>query len=114
MATVLEEYATKEQRSAVRFLWAKGLNAKDIHKEMFPVYGGKCLSRKAVHNWAEKRFADDEEVETEARKWLRQQSEHFHAAGFDALVKRWDKCINVGGGFLSGSNITCSTFYINL
>jgi hypothetical protein len=36
------------------FLWEKGLNAKDIHKEMFPVYGGKCLSRKAVHNWAEK------------------------------------------------------------
>jgi hypothetical protein len=23
-------------------------NAKDIYKEMFPVYGGKCLSRKAV------------------------------------------------------------------
>jgi hypothetical protein len=35
-------------------LWAKGLNGKDIHKEMFPVYGGKCLSRKAVHNWVEK------------------------------------------------------------
>jgi hypothetical protein len=44
------------------------------------------------------RFADDEEVETEVRKWLRQQSKDFHAAGFDALVKRWDKCINVCGG----------------
>jgi hypothetical protein len=47
---------------------------KDIHKEMFPVYGVKCLSRKAVQNWAEKRdkhFADGEEVETELRKWLR-------------------------------------------
>jgi hypothetical protein len=33
------------------FLCAKGLNAKDINKEMFPVYGGKCLLRKAVHNW---------------------------------------------------------------
>jgi hypothetical protein len=31
------------------FLWAEGLNAKDIHKEMFPVYGWECLSRKAVH-----------------------------------------------------------------
>jgi hypothetical protein len=29
----------------------KWLCAKDIHKEMFPVYDGKCLSRKAVHNW---------------------------------------------------------------
>jgi hypothetical protein len=92
MATVPEEYNTEEQRSVVRFfLWAKGLNAQDIHKEMFPVYGGKCLSRQAVHNWVQKRdkcFADDEEVETEELKWLRQQSGDFYAAGFDALVKR--------------------------
>jgi hypothetical protein len=50
MASVLEEYTTEDQRPVVRFLCAKGLNAKDIHKEMFPVYGGKCLSRKGVHN----------------------------------------------------------------
>jgi hypothetical protein len=52
-------------------LWAKGFNAKDTHKEMFPLYGGKCLWRKAFHNWVKqrgKRFADDEEVETEVRK----------------------------------------------
>jgi hypothetical protein len=35
-------------------LWAKGLDAKDIHKEMFPVYGGKCLPLRAVHNWVGK------------------------------------------------------------
>jgi hypothetical protein len=72
----------------------------DIHKEIFPVYGGTCLSRKAVHNWGEKRgkrFADDEGVKTEVRKWLRQQSKGFNASAFDALVKRWDKCIDVGG-----------------
>jgi hypothetical protein len=50
MATVLG-CTTEEQRSVVRFLWAEGLNAKDIYKEMFPVYGVKRLSRKAVHNW---------------------------------------------------------------
>jgi hypothetical protein len=33
MATVLE-YTIEEKRSVV-FLWAKGLDAKDIHKEMF-------------------------------------------------------------------------------
>jgi hypothetical protein len=44
MATVLEECTTEDQRSVVHFLWAKGLNAKDIHKEKFHVYGGKCLS----------------------------------------------------------------------
>jgi hypothetical protein len=32
----------------------KILNSKDIHKEMFPVYIGECLSRKAVHNWTKK------------------------------------------------------------
>jgi hypothetical protein len=51
MVTMLEECNTEEQRSVVHFLWAKGLNAKNIHKEMFPVYGGKCLLRKAVPPW---------------------------------------------------------------
>jgi hypothetical protein len=37
--------------------------------------GGKC-------------FADDEEVHTDVRKWLRQQSEVFCVAGFDELIKR--------------------------
>jgi hypothetical protein len=45
-----EEYAAKEQFLLCVFLWAKGLNAKAIHKEMFPVYHGKSLSCKAVHN----------------------------------------------------------------
>jgi hypothetical protein len=50
MATMLE-YSTVEQRSFVPFV-ARGLSVKDINKEIFPVYVGKCLSRKAVHNWA--------------------------------------------------------------
>jgi hypothetical protein len=104
-------------------MWAKELNAKDIHKEKFPVCGGKCLSRKAVHNWVEKRdkhFADGEEVETEVQKWLIQQSKDFYITGFDTLIKRWDRCINVGGGyvekrmFLPDSNITSFMFYIHL
>jgi hypothetical protein len=45
-----------------------------------------------------KRFADDEEVETEVRKWLRQQSKDLHRAGFDALAKRRNKCITVVEG----------------
>jgi hypothetical protein len=48
MATVLE-CTTEEKRLVESVLWEKGLNAKD--KEMFPVDGRKCLSRKAVHNW---------------------------------------------------------------
>jgi hypothetical protein len=34
------------------------------------------------------------------RKWLGQQSKDFCAAGFDALVKRWDKCISFGAGYV--------------
>jgi hypothetical protein len=41
-----------------------------------------------------KRF-DDDEVETEVRRRLRQQSKDFYAAGFDGQVNRWDKCISV-------------------
>jgi hypothetical protein len=37
--------------------------------------------------------------ETGVRKWQR-QSKDSNAAGFDALVKRWNKCINVGGGYV--------------
>jgi hypothetical protein len=35
---------TEEQHTLVRCLWAKGLSAKDIHKEMFPVCGGKVCA----------------------------------------------------------------------
>jgi hypothetical protein len=34
------------------------------------------------------------------RKWLKQQAEDFGAAGFEALVKQWDKCVNGGGGYV--------------
>jgi hypothetical protein len=75
MATMLD-WTTQEQRSSVCFFMSKRLNANYIHEEMVHVYGGKCLLCKAVHNWIEKRgiyFVYDEEVETEVRKWLRQQ-----------------------------------------
>jgi hypothetical protein len=54
MATVLEKCNTEEQRVLCVFLWAKGLSAKDMHTEIFLVYGGKCLLRKVVHIWVEK------------------------------------------------------------
>jgi hypothetical protein len=58
MATVLDGCIIEEQLSVVRFilllLLKKGLNSKDIHKEIFPAYDGKCLARKAVHDWVEK------------------------------------------------------------
>jgi truncated hemoglobin YjbI len=64
----LKDYTTEEQRSVVRFLFAKGLSGKDIHKEMFPVHGGKILSRKAVHNWVENLSQSLSEVTDDARQ----------------------------------------------
>jgi hypothetical protein len=54
------------------------------------------------------------------RKWLKQQWKNVFSAGFDALVKRWDKRSNVGGGhgekwmFFPDSNITFFTIYIHM
>jgi hypothetical protein len=67
MVTVLEDCNTKEQRFVVRFLWAKGLNAKDIHNEIVPVYGGKCLPCKAVHSWVKQFSQECSKVADDAR-----------------------------------------------
>jgi hypothetical protein len=64
---------------------------------------GKCLSRITIQKWVEKFFQGRSNVAddgTEVRKWLKQQFFYFCAAGFDALVKRWDKCINVDEGYV--------------
>jgi hypothetical protein len=56
----------------------------------------------------------------QVRKWLRQQPKDFYAAGFDEMIKPWDKCINVGEGyvekliFFPGSIMTRYMFYIAL
>jgi hypothetical protein len=115
-----EEFTTEDQHTGVRFLWTKGLNAKDIHKEMFPVYGRMCLLCKAVQNWVENvaNFLLMTKVEMEEQKWLRQQSKDFYATSFDALIKRWDKCINVSGGYVEKCFFQVQTsrftFYIHL
>jgi hypothetical protein len=46
-----------EQCDIVRFLWAKNLEAKDIHKEVLPMHSEHCLSRQAINNWVQ-RFSE--------------------------------------------------------
>jgi hypothetical protein len=60
--------------------------------------GSVCRVKQFTTGW--QILADDEEVEIESRKWLRQQSKDLYAAGFDAFVKRLDKCTNVRGGYV--------------
>jgi hypothetical protein len=96
MATRLEDCTTEELCSVVLFCVGKGRSSKDIHKEMFPVYGGTCLSRKADHNWVANVSLMTKRLKMEVRKWLRQQSKDFYAAGLDAVTS----VISVGGGYV--------------
>lgn len=47
MATIFKECTIEKQG----FFCGQNDPGTDIYKEMFPVYGDKCSSRKAVHNW---------------------------------------------------------------
>ncbi|GBO06011.1 hypothetical protein AVEN_1021-1 [Araneus ventricosus] len=44
-----------------------------------------------------KHFADDDGIQHEVLLWMRQQPKEFYASGIGTLIKRWDKCINIGG-----------------
>jgi len=92
------------------FFVGKNLEAKDIHKEMLPMYGEHCLSRQAIHNWVQKFSEGRTSIENEHRagrpveiatpETFQQQPKEFYAAGFQRLVKRWDKCLNLYGDYV--------------
>jgi hypothetical protein len=52
------------------------------------------------HHLSTEHFPDDEAVEREVTAWFRQQPKGFYAAGFQGLVKRWEKCLNVQGDYV--------------
>jgi transposase len=83
------QYTTEERRCCAVFLWAKGLNAKDIHKEMCPVYGGKCLSRKAVHDWVEKFSQGCSKVAEDARPGEEVAEAAVHKASMLRVYTHW-------------------------
>jgi hypothetical protein len=83
-------------------LWAKGLNAKDTHKKYFLfTVGSVCRVKQftAGPRNSLKEVRKSQMMPDQVREWLRQQSKDFYVARFDALVKRWDKCISVSGGY---------------
>jgi hypothetical protein len=93
MATVLEECSTEEQSSFMRLLWEKALNAKDINKEMFPVYVGKYLSRKEVYNWVAN-------VSLMTKRLKRRCGSRLLCCEFRRTGKEMGQSINVGGGYI--------------
>ena len=84
--------------------------AKDIHKEMLPMYSEHCLSHQAIHNWVRKFSEGRTSIEDEHRagqpveiampEMFWQQPKEFYAAGFQGLVKRWDKCLYLYGDYV--------------
>jgi len=99
----LNTCTTIERRGVVRFLWAKHMAAKDMHKEMLPMYGEHCPSRQAVHSWVQKFSEGRTSIEDEhrvGRITFRQQPQEFYAAGFQGLVKRWDERLNLYGDYV--------------
>jgi hypothetical protein len=94
MATVFEEYTPEEQRSVVRFLCGQkdSMQRIFIKKSFLFTVASVCRlklfttgSRNSLKDVQKSQMTD--QVEAEARKWLRQQSKHFYAASFDGLVK---------------------------
>jgi hypothetical protein len=88
MATVLEEYITEEQCSVVLSVCGQKDSMQRIFIKkcfIFTVVSVCCVNRFTTGSrncqLGGKLFADDEEVETEAREWLRQQTKDFYTAG---------------------------------
>jgi hypothetical protein len=67
---------------------------------MFPVYGGKCLSRKAVYNWVTNISLTTKRLKRRRGSDSDNSQKISMLRGFDELVKRWDMCINVGGEYV--------------
>jgi hypothetical protein len=51
MAGVLNTSTSYEQRSVIRFLLSKRRTPTEIHREMQPTYGDKCLALRSVRWW---------------------------------------------------------------
>jgi hypothetical protein len=96
---MFEGFTTEEQRSIVTFCGQKDSMQRIFIKKCFLFTVGSVCRVKRFTSGS-RNSLKDEEIETEMRRWLRQQSNDFYDAGFDALVKRWEKCINVAGGYV--------------
>ena len=83
MAEPLNKCTVIEQRSVVRFLWAKDMAAKDIHKETLPVTSSNPLKQ----HLSGESFPEVEAFERAVRAWFRQQPQEFYAVGFQGFVK---------------------------
>jgi hypothetical protein len=84
--------ANKTNETLRNFKWEvfeHPLYSPDLAPSGFHLFGPLKYHLLAEH------FPNDEAVEREVTAWFRQQPKEFYATGFQGLVKRWDKCLNV-------------------
>jgi hypothetical protein len=113
MAIVLEEYTTEEQISVMLCLWAEGLSAKDIPREMFPVCSGQCLSRKAAHNLV----ANVSLMTKRLKRRCENGGDNSQMTSMLQVSTQWlsdGTSVSMLVEDMSVLNITCFTFYIHL
>jgi hypothetical protein len=103
MATVIEDLLLKSS-FLLCVICGKNDSTQNIFVKKYFLFivGSICLVKRltTVSRNSLKDVRKSQMMPDQVRKWLRQQSKDFYAAGFDALVKRWDKCITVGGGYV--------------
>ena len=47
-----------------------------------------------------KRFTDDETLISEVKSWFETQNEGFYKRGLHSCIKRWEKCVTLGGSYV--------------
>jgi hypothetical protein len=123
MANMREECTTKEHNSVMRFLWATGRSANDIHEEMVPDYGDVCHVKRFTTGSRNslKEVRMSQMMPYQVALLRLRQTQRLLCCGFRRTGKAMRQgYVNVGGGyfekymFFPGSNITCFTFYIYL
>ena len=81
-----------KQRAVIEFLTAEKVRPIEIHRRMQAVYGGQCVDVSTVRLWV-RRFKDGKLGQADL-------SYNFFKDGFQKLVQRWRKFIEVHGDFV--------------
>ncbi|XP_025410521.1 protein GVQW3-like [Sipha flava] len=123
MDKLIENAATCELRSVIRFLNAENIKPVDIHRQICEVYGENAMSDSMVRRWVRlfkegrtnvhdeertgrpslisgQNFNEDDEVKKAISAWLQSQASSFYDEGIQKLVPRYDKCLNNGGNYV--------------
>jgi histone-lysine N-methyltransferase SETMAR len=99
MAGLAETWSNIEVRSVIRFLHLKGTSPAEIHPPYSPDLAPSDfhLFGQLKKHLGGRRFATDGEVQQAVMSWLQALGTDFFYAGIDALVYRWNKCLDKYG-----------------